>query len=1144
MNYSRFRVLFLALSGLVAASAEAQWLTQNLRLEPGWNAVYLHIDASHRTLDEWLPSASGPVSEVWLWSPSAVTNVSNTRWTQWTATRSDSDTLTRLSGNLAYLVRNSGTTSVVWSVQGKPLPPDYEWTTSGLNFIGFPTPQAAAPRFDQFLAPAPGLDLARSAENLVEIIHYPGGTGAGGVPNPAALAPLVARSVLVTRGKAFWVRAATNYYNRYYGPVEVAFQNPKGVDFRDNLGTHSVRLRNLTATNRTVTLNVVASESAPSGQTAVFATPQLLLRGERSLTNLSYSHTVLDGSRITLAPAGQPGSEREVVLGLNRRAMTGSAGALYAGILRISDSEGLSQIDAPVTASVPALGGLWAGEASVDQVGQYLKTYPRLNAEPPPAPRSSFLTLDGTTNFARLPAGSYTPTGAVTIEGWVFVRRVQNWNRFLDIGNGPANQNIVVGLSHFGSGKPFLDVYRGNSLNGTIIAADPLPLNAWVHLAVIIDPPAPGATVCRARMFYNGSVQADGTINAPLDVVRSNAYLGKSNWPDAFTDAAFDDVRIWSLSRSVSELQRDMVISSYPPNTPGLLLQYEFPTTGDAGGDSSGNGRHLTLVDNAARGAATVGTAATIVARLAQTVTLAGRPIPGSEISGAAWEDRTPGVSRNYSSIASSEDGRVLVAADSDLTGRLYVSTNGGAAWITSGPSGVGSWQAVSVSSSGAVIAAVANNQRIYISRDTGVTWSAVESARAWSGLAMSTDGSKLAAAVLGGKIYVSTNRGDTWVERDSIRNWTAIASSADGDSLVAGVSGGTLYTSKDGGATWTSRESARSWSSVASSADGLSLIASVNAATTGGQLYTSTDGGVSWQVRERSRAWARVASSADGVRLVAVVKGGAVYASTDGGASWTAQDESRSWFSVCSSADGGRLAAVVLGGGIYTRSAEFAEYAIDAESGLVRDKTGAYISSGVNTNLARTASALPLRLILHQDASAVKLLQRVYVGQGAGTTNTILANRESLLDRARIGEARRLSAAHLPFTPENVPWPATGRFQPGAVLTFEVVEDFDQHTSNPFLHTFHPDHDNLTPDFKGVQALGAESYGITRRIQLTVQSPSNDFGSLTATSLALAGQYEETMSLAGRSGSTREFKLAGTFSIQRISPIDTLTIR
>jgi len=367
-----------------AGSAYAQWQNQTMTLKPGWNAVFLHVDAAHDTLDNLVNVPGNPIAEIWQWQPPLTTvqftdnplnsSLPSSTWAQWKRTVVGVDTLVRLSGNAAYLVNNTNSVDFIWTVTGKPVPPRYEWSNQGLNLLGFSTPAVNPPNFDVFTTPAPEL------KSTMEVYRYQGGA----TPSPALLPSLIFPSVAVTRGQAFWVRASTNFYNRYFGPVEVTLQNSAGVHFSDSLGTYRVRLKNLTASARTVTMNLLASGTPPAGQPAIAGNTPLLVRGALNTTNLSYSHTVLNTQHsFTLAAGGLDGSTIEVVLGLNRTAMTAPAGSGYAGILRLADTEGLSQIDLPVTATVADSSGLWIGDASVTQVGHYLKTYQRdTNGQP------------------------------------------------------------------------------------------------------------------------------------------------------------------------------------------------------------------------------------------------------------------------------------------------------------------------------------------------------------------------------------------------------------------------------------------------------------------------------------------------------------------------------------------------------------------------------------------------------------------------------------------------------------------------------------------------------------------------------------------------------------------------------------------
>src|SRR5688500_16371768 len=73
MRNLRILCLLLTIGGL-AISVSAQWVTQSFNLMPGWNAVYLHVDARHASIQD-LVGADGanPIQEIWLWRPSPAT---------------------------------------------------------------------------------------------------------------------------------------------------------------------------------------------------------------------------------------------------------------------------------------------------------------------------------------------------------------------------------------------------------------------------------------------------------------------------------------------------------------------------------------------------------------------------------------------------------------------------------------------------------------------------------------------------------------------------------------------------------------------------------------------------------------------------------------------------------------------------------------------------------------------------------------------------------------------------------------------------------------------------------------------------------------------------------------------------------------
>lgn len=364
----RLRNWLIALLMLGSAPfALGQWQTQTLSLAPGWNGVYLHVDCSHESILNQVTGTA--VEEIWLWQPQTtaaqyVTNPdqpadAKTRWASWKATDIDGSSLQNLVGNAAYLFKVTGDATVTLNLKGKPVPPQYSWTTSGLNLLGLPSRSTGTPpALEDYFSPAG--DLLR----VSQIFAYGGGDLSAN--NPAQVYGL--RTTPAKRGQAFWIRSGTRY-NRYFGPFEIKLQNTTGVHFGDNLSTFRVRLKNLTRNDLTVTLNSVASAPPPSGETVITGDAPVLVRGALDISTLTYGHAALSAGAQswTLKPNGKAGSEVEVILGLNRNTMT-SVGSLYASILRFTDSLNHSQVDLPVTGTVGVNSGLWVGDVQVDRV--------------------------------------------------------------------------------------------------------------------------------------------------------------------------------------------------------------------------------------------------------------------------------------------------------------------------------------------------------------------------------------------------------------------------------------------------------------------------------------------------------------------------------------------------------------------------------------------------------------------------------------------------------------------------------------------------------------------------------------------------------------------------------------------------------
>jgi hypothetical protein len=486
----------LALACACATGLRAQWLTQTLELRPGWNAVYLHVDPSHQTIDEMVAlDPTFAVEEVWMWRPDvsgqqftvnpAAPTGGDSRWLTWNRQEGEDSQLRRMGPGLAYLVRvNAALPAHTWQVKGKPVATKHPWTSSGLNFMGFPVRESNPPTFTGstgFFSKAP-VEFLRSAP---EFYRYT--TGDLGANNPGVIFGL--RNAVMARGEAYWVNTG-DYYNRYFGPLEISTPESGQLSYGDKGRVIGVRVRNVTASPVTVTLALMESEAAPAGQAAVAGVVPLLVREAKTdPTALGYPYTRLPAGTPrtwTLAAAGAVGSDAEIILGVDRSQMPGSAGDVLAGVLRFTDSLGYSQVDVGVSARVGLYSGLWVGDAAVTQVGQYLKKYQRDSDDEP------VIGSDGKYQLQSLDT-------SLTGVSMGFPLRLIVHNP----GTGPARlmQQVYIGMD--GATNPVVArregaLNRGYLKDSRRISAPHLPFSSANAGWEFSGPLSPGATVTAA----------------------------------------------------------------------------------------------------------------------------------------------------------------------------------------------------------------------------------------------------------------------------------------------------------------------------------------------------------------------------------------------------------------------------------------------------------------------------------------------------------------------------------------------------------------------------------------------------------------------------------------------------------------------
>lgn len=183
----------------------------------------------------------------------------------------------------------------------------------------------------------------------------------------------------------------------------------------------------------------------------------------------------------------------------------------------------------------------------------------------PPWPLASTMVFNGSDTFLQLPS----PTAEVpqpaltadftqgfTIEAWVYYDEATSWARIVELGNGRSSDNIVLFRNNT-SNQLVLCVFRGSAAE-QIVGDNALAPRGWLHVAATLGPPGADGKGT-VTLYQNGVALASGRMWLPLNVARSQCYIGKSTWAgDTLFKGRMAELRIWTCARSQAEIASTM----------------------------------------------------------------------------------------------------------------------------------------------------------------------------------------------------------------------------------------------------------------------------------------------------------------------------------------------------------------------------------------------------------------------------------------------------------------------------------------------------------------------------------------------------------------------------------------------------------
>ncbi len=368
------------LAGAIALTAQGQWMTQTINLNPGWNAVFLKVQPSPATLDTVLTNT--PVLSVWQWNRQFVSAQytldpsqllpTDPHWLVWYSAASGMAFLNKITefvGGASYLVQlPTNAAPVTLSIKGQPRLPANAWFPHAMSFVGFPVHTSTPPYALDFFREAESIDVGTSYDPNLFMV-------AGSGNSIPITAPARTR---LQGGTAYWVQL--DGADGFDGPIEIEGLGTGLMDFGTDLNEMTFRIVNNSATGTaTATLSLHPSETPPPGQQDNAGMPPMSWfqadwsRQQFGWTNFSAPFTV------TIPPGGQT----DVRLGVRRAALppvrnATTLGASFQSLLQVVDGLGNVQFHFPIhvnpggDTNAPSghnpYEGLWVGEALISRV--------------------------------------------------------------------------------------------------------------------------------------------------------------------------------------------------------------------------------------------------------------------------------------------------------------------------------------------------------------------------------------------------------------------------------------------------------------------------------------------------------------------------------------------------------------------------------------------------------------------------------------------------------------------------------------------------------------------------------------------------------------------------------------------------------
>ena len=170
--------------------------------------------------------------------------------------------------------------------------------------------------------------------------------------------------------------------------------------------------------------------------------------------------------------------------------------------------------------------------------------FSNLDAAVPVESSGNAMIFDGVNDYVSL-GNILNITGDMTLEAWVYSENYSKTSRIISKWDSGAGYELMVY-----SGEIWFTLNQSISAQASIAEYS----GEWVHLAA-----TKSGTI--SKIYINGVLAASGTASDTTKISSNSLLIGEmANLADSYFEGKIDEVRIWSVARTQSEISDNMMI--------------------------------------------------------------------------------------------------------------------------------------------------------------------------------------------------------------------------------------------------------------------------------------------------------------------------------------------------------------------------------------------------------------------------------------------------------------------------------------------------------------------------------------------------------------------------------------------------------